>query len=192
LSSISQQTFEEMKQKEIENQMKSLKRQQGDELDEMTSKWGFGSRMMSKPIVPTFQQSNRDPSQLFVHPDRMELLQTARSIEKAAAKTVTTNLEISGSNVGRTLARLSSNVESKEVSVDKMTKVISEPYLREMTIRSANRKKRELQEERKKMEEKKAEDGLGAVTPPEEMEGEEEHRQDEGQNDVELENENVE
>lgn len=118
-------------------------------LDNLTSKWGFSSTMM-KPILPDYQNRARDPKILFEHPDRMELLESAASIEKAASKTISNNLELSKHSSHRTL-RLPS-MDPNAPLEQKLTKVVSEPFLREISVRSANRKKRELAEERKLME----------------------------------------
>jgi hypothetical protein len=156
-----------------------------DGLETLTSKWGFSSPAtavaLMKPILPEYQTKARDPKLLFEHPDRMELLDSAASIEKAASRTISSNLEkaaaaaASSSQRARgrklpTMGTTDSSVgagagagvppsdlqqqQQREREQQKLTKAVSEPFLRELSVRSANRKKRELAEERKEMMEK--------------------------------------
>jgi hypothetical protein len=143
-------------------------------LESLSSKWGFsaatsgfgsGTGLLMKPVLPEYQTKARDPKLLFEHPDRMELLDSAASIEKAASRTISSNLEKQagaaassaqrsrGQRLPQTLGAEGEEQKEREQKEreQKLSKAVSEPFLRELSVRSANRKKRELAEERKEL-----------------------------------------
>jgi hypothetical protein len=146
---------------------------QSQALENLTSKWGFAAaRPLAKPVVPEYQSRSRDPKTLFEQADRMELLESAASIEKAASKTISTNLELTRHSSHRPLRLPSMDPNSPPGAASssagqeqKVNKVVGEPFLREMTVRSASRKKRELAEERRGLESPNKERARGVESP---------------------------